>query len=199
MSKQLPGGYSPWSFVLNAAAEKAWNEAMDGVIGVTYEPFAFSQQIVSNAINYTFLCWGISIVPYENGARVEQITRLMRVFIYAPADAEAEWRGADVVGPNPDLVPGGWSNWDLKPTPEAEAVLERALDGLVGCDYELVAWTTQVVNGTNYCFYCKATVVAPKAQPEPVLVSAFLSLDDKVKLMGIVDVLPERVLATAKA
>ena len=56
------------------------------------------------------------------------------------------------------VIAGGWSNFANPLTTEASQVFETAMT-LVGVIYVPVAFATQVVAGTNYCFLCTTTVM----------------------------------------
>lgn len=67
---------------------------------------------------------------------------------------------------------GGWSTYsDI--TPEASEVFQTAMKGLVGVSYKPVAFATQAVAGTNYSFFCNATVVYPDAPNEAAIVDIY--------------------------
>ena len=74
-----------------------------------------------------------------------------------------------------ETMPGGWSvNETIDMTDEAKAVFDKALEGLVGVNYEPLAYLgKQIVSGTNHCFLCRATVVYPNAVPELALVYVY--------------------------
>lgn len=86
-------------------------------------------------------------------------------------------------------VDGGWSvAEDNAITDENKAVFDKALEGLLGVDYEPIAYLgSQVVAGTNHCFLCKATVVAPDAEPTLVLIYIYEDLEGNAEIMHIVD------------
>lgn len=63
----------------------------------------------------------------------------------------------EIEGINPPKV-GGWT--EFRPlTPEDKEVFDKAMEGLDGVGYKPTEVATQVVAGTNYCFYCEATIV----------------------------------------
>lgn len=84
---------------------------------------------------------------------------------------------------------GGWQiAGDMAMTEERQAVLDRALEGLLGVRYEPVAYLGyQVVAGMNHCFLCRATVVYPDAVPYLVLVYVYEGLDGHAEITRIVD------------
>ena len=71
----------------------------------------------------------------------------------APAEKEEAPVKAEVP------LAGGWTvneeDTGMAANPDAQAALEKALEGMVGASYEPVACLgTQVVAGTNYLFVC---------------------------------------------
>ncbi len=63
------------------------------------------------------------------------------------------------------VVPGGWTAFRFTVTDSAKKVLEAAFMGLLGVKYTPLAFATQVVEGTNYCFLCEGHVIVP-SEPE---------------------------------
>lgn len=84
---------------------------------------------------------------------------------------------------------GGWTPAaDYEVTEERKALFEKGLAGLVGVDYEPIAYLgSQVVAGTNHVFLCKATVVVPDARPTYALVYLYEDLQGDVQLMNVAD------------
>ncbi|WP_298904297.1 hypothetical protein [uncultured Psychroserpens sp.] len=83
MSKtsNLVGAYSPYSCTISKEATSAFNEALDGLLGVTYTPVAVSEQLVAGT-NYKFFCNTEAAVRYPiNGSAI--------VSIYQPLDGKA--------------------------------------------------------------------------------------------------------------
>ena len=84
---------------------------------------------------------------------------------------------------------GGWSAYIDNPTEipaEALDALNAALEELVGCVYKPIALlATQVVAGTNYCFLCETTVVAPDAQPSYALVYFYDGVNGEKEILKV--------------
>jgi len=89
-----------------------------------------------------------------------------------------------------EQMPGGWSAWSFDITREAQKVFDEALAGLVGVDYSPLAFATQVVAGTNYCFLCKAKGVYPGAEAYPALVYIYQPLSGAPHITSITEVKP---------
>ncbi len=80
---------------------------------------------------------------------------------------------------------GGWNVCeDTAVTPEAQAALDKALEGFVGSKVEAVALlATQVVAGTNYCFLCRVSPVVPDPVPSYALVYVYAALDGSASIL----------------
>lgn len=91
--------------------------------------------------------------------------------------------------PVPGTIAGGWQvAYKPEMTDALNAVFQKALDGLLGVNYEPVALLgTQVVAGTNYCFLAKATVVYPNAQPKYMLVYVYEDLAGNAQILNFAD------------
>ena len=59
------------------------------------------------------------------------------------------------------VAAGGWSNFDFTLTPQAKDVFETAMSPLFGAKYTPLAFASQVVAGTNYCFLCEVQYATP--------------------------------------
>ncbi len=92
-----------------------------------------------------------------------------------------------------EVTLGGWTtNQSDKLTKEEKAVLEKALDGLVGATYKPVRLlATQTVAGTNYAFLCKTTVVYPGAEPTYTIVYVYEDLDGNVEITNVEDLVAQ--------
>jgi hypothetical protein len=91
-------------------------------------------------------------------------------------------------------IPGGWTDWNFAISKEAQQVFDAAVKGLLGVQYTPLAFATQVVAGTNYCFLSKAKVVHPIAPERVVKLYIFQPLptapETKPHITEIVEVKP---------
>ena len=89
-----------------------------------------------------------------------------------------------------DAKTGGWeAAEDNGITDEQRSLFEKAMEGLIGVNYEPIAYMgSQVVAGLNHCFLCKATVVYPGAQPSYKMVYIYEALDGHAEVLDITDV-----------
>lgn len=85
---------------------------------------------------------------------------------------------------------GQWSNWHFELTDEALAVFQEALKDWTGVGFEPLAYTTQLVNGTNYCFLAKATTIVPDMPQWVALLHVLKPLDRPAFVTGIDSVKP---------
>lgn len=81
MSNEILGGWTTYSTEINAAAKQAFDTALQGLLGVKYEPLAFASQVVAG-VNYSFFCNAQGVYPNapNNGAIVS---------IFKPLDGAA--------------------------------------------------------------------------------------------------------------
>ncbi len=84
---------------------------------------------------------------------------------------------------------GGWSVADdNRITENNKALFDKAVEGLLGVNYEPVAYLgSQVVAGVNHCFLCRATVVYPGAVPTLALVYIYEDLQGGLSILQILD------------
>jgi hypothetical protein len=61
------------------------------------------------------------------------------------------------------IAPGAWTDWSFEITGDAKKVFDAALKNFTGVGYTPLAFATQLVAGTNYCFLCKGKVVYPNS------------------------------------
>lgn len=57
------------------------------------------------------------------------------------------------------IQPGGYTPWNFNYDTEVEKVFKAVVQGFEGVTYKMVAFATQVVNGTNYAFVAEGTLV----------------------------------------
>ena len=76
MADTIPGGWSGFDFTLSPESKEAFDQAMEGFVGVQYTPVAVATQVVAG-LNYCFICEGQVVYP---GAT----ETAYKVYIYAP-------------------------------------------------------------------------------------------------------------------
>ena len=84
-------------------------------------------------------------------------------------------------------VTGGWTVAEsTEINAEAHEIFDKAMEGLVGVDYEPIAYIgSQVVAGLNHCFLCKATVVYPGAEATLAMVYIYQDLEGNAQITNI--------------
>ena len=89
--------------------------------------------------------------------------------------------------PAEEQVAGGWTKVeDGTMTPELQEIFDKAIEGLVGVNYEAVELVeTQVVAGTNYKFLAKGTTVTMPPMEGTYYVTVYKNLDGGVELLNI--------------
>ena len=98
---------------------------------------------------------------------------LMLIFLLVAASAHAQ---------------DAWNlSGDTQPSQAAQEAFSRAVDGLLGVRYELVASLGEKPDdgGTLYCFLCRLTVVYPDAVPEYDLMYVFSDPNGDAKMVQL--------------
>ncbi|MBQ1368555.1 MAG: hypothetical protein IIY45_10800 [Firmicutes bacterium] len=154
--------YFEYSVIMDGELETDGDEEIDGAQAIkpmTVKKIEFDH--LSNA------CWDI-IPPEEDNLVIDD-------------------------DPPEEIVAGGWMNEDIfysipfyELDPAAFEPLEQVKKILLGVDYEALALLgKQIVAGTNYAYLCKATVVAPDAQPYLAVVFVYQTLEGDCELLKI--------------
>ncbi len=77
----MVGAFSTFSCNMDNQATNAFNEALEGFVGVKYSPVAVSQQVVAG-MNYRFFCNAKMVTPFSvNGSAM--------ISIYKPLSGNA--------------------------------------------------------------------------------------------------------------
>ena len=100
--------------------------------------------------------------------------------------------------PDPDPEPigevaGGWTIYEdetvAQITPEAQAALDKALEGYTGAGFTPIALLgTQVVAGTNYEILCKETLVTATPVTKLAVVVVYEDLDKNATITAVHDI-----------
>ncbi len=169
-------------------AAAAFGKAMEGLVGVSYEPLAcLATQLVSGT-NYAILCRAQAVYPDAG-------QYFAMVYVYENLQGNAEI--LNIAGLRPDgeadenagsaeQLMGGWTA-----AQEQDAGLmafEKASEALLGVNYTPVyVLGTQVVSGTNYCVLCRAETVAPGAEAYYTLATVYEDLSGNAEITGFRD------------
>lgn len=87
-------------------------------------------------------------------------------------------------------VVGGWTGFHFTLTDKAKKVFAQAFKGFVGVDYTPLAFATQMVAGTNWCFLAKGVVVYPGGPELAALVYIFDPLEGAPHITEIKQIKP---------
>ena len=87
-------------------------------------------------------------------------------------------------------VLGGWTNFNFTLTDKAKKVFAQALKGFVGVGYTPLAFATQPVAGTNWCFLAKGVVVYPGGPEMAALLYVYEPLEGAPHLTEIKQIRP---------
>ena len=168
---------------MSEEATAAFEKAMEGFVGVSYEPLAcLAQQLVSGT-NYAVFCK--AQVVYPDAQPYYAI-----VYIYESLEGNAEilkivslTRNGEVdenAGAAEQLL-GGWSVAEEQ-EPGLEA-FEKAVQNLLGVNYTPVyVLSSQVVSGMNYCVLARAETVAPGAEAYYTFATVYEDLSGNVEI-----------------
>ena len=168
---------------MSEEATAAFEKAMEGFVGVNYEPVAcLAQQLVSGT-NYAILCKAQVVYPdaqpyyaivyiYESLEGNAQILKIVSLTRNGEVDDNAGAAGQ---------LMGGWSAAEVQ-EPGLEA-FEKAVQNLLGVNYTPVyVLSSQVVSGTNYCVLARAETVAPGAEAYYTLATVYQDLSGNVEI-----------------
>ena len=168
-----------------------FDKAMEGLVGVSYEPLAYLGSQTVAGTNHSLLCGAQVVAP---GAQPYYAI----VTLYEKPDGSVEI--ADIAGLTPagdfdenagsaEQIPGSWT---VCSNSEAGfAAFEKAKNALLGVDYTPV-WVlgSQVVAGTNYSLLCRAQTVTPGAEAGYVLARVYEKLDGSAEITEIWELSP---------
>lgn len=125
-------------------------------------------------------------VNASNGASKEESGIEMSTEI-SQNDTENTDEKLDIVLPEEPELMGGWTaSESVEITDEVREMVINATDGLLGVEYEPVAYLgSQVVAGSNHCVLCRASVVSPDSKPYYVYMYIYRDLDGNCSILKI--------------
>ncbi len=105
---------------------------------------------------------------------------------------EPETQGSAEASVVPPAVTGGWSVNSDETTgyvpEEAQAAFDKACEGFVGQDFEILAYLgSQVVAGTNHMFLCRGTTVTREPVTALKVVIVYADLNGNAEITGVKD------------
>ena len=155
-----------------------FDKALDGLVGVGYEPIAYLGSQIVAGTNHAFFCKAQVVYPnslpyfaivyiYENLDGKAEITDIASMTVLGELDKNASTAAQ---------LPGDWSFAEAQE--DGMAAFEKASEYLAGASYTPIrVLSSQVVAGMNYCVLCQAQVVVPGAKPYYTLAFVYEDLD----------------------
>ena len=173
----------------NPEAKAAFERAIEGLDGYSYEAIALLGTQVVAGTNYSILVRGTAVTP--DAKPVYQI-----ITVYEDVTGKTEITDTkDLTEASEEGTTGALEvndgEYDLNKNTDVQAVFDKALADLVGDSYEPVAYIgSQVVAGTTYyaIYRCVPAVQDPK--DSFVLITATESPDGTVELGDITTIFP---------
>lgn len=172
----------------NTQAKAAFAKATEGLTGCGYEPIALIGSQVVAGTNYCVLCKATPVAPDAESSYV-------LLYIYADLDGNAEitdLKDFAAANDSDEPIVGGLEmnqgEVSVDGNADVKAAFDKALDGLVGCKYETVAYIgCQVVSGTNYVILCRTTPICPDAESVFSMVTVYEDLNGTAELSDVAD------------
>lgn len=175
-----------------------FDKAMDGFVGVGYEPIAYLGSQIVVGTNHAFFCKAQVIYPnslpyfaivyvYEDLEGKAEIAEIASMTVYGEMNENASTAAQ---------LAGGWSF--AEPQEDGMAAFEKASEYLTGASYTPIrVLSFQVVAGMNYCILCQAHIVIPEAKPYYTLAFVYEDLDGNAEFTQFkdLDLAQIRVLA----
>ena len=151
------GGWTKADVVsLTVEQQELLQKATESLLGTKYIPVAFLGSQLVSGTNYALLCRiaPVTADPVETYAIVKLYQDLNgNVSLLDVTDSG--------VPTNINELPGGWAQCEAPiVTEELQAIFDKALEGYTGMGFRPIALiATQLVSGTNYCFFCESVPV----------------------------------------
>lgn len=172
-------------------ARAAFDQAMEGFLGVGYTPVAYLGSQVVAGRNYAYLCKATVITA-------QPVTKLAVVKVYCDLQGNASILDIADIGPDNFVtepqdsnVPlcGGWtiSTEGRAALPEnVQTAFDTAVADLLGKSYTPLAFlASQVVAGRNYAVLCANKPVVPNATVSLELVVVYAALDGSARITQV--------------
>ena len=186
----LSGGWTvnsgELSMSANPNAMAAFEKAVEGLSGYSYEPLVLLGTQIVAGTNYRILCRGSAVVP-------DPVPTYEIITVYEDLNGNAEITDTTPLPGLPETMenlPGGWtlndSDVSMDAHSEAQAALDTALEGLAGAGYEATVYLAdQIVAGTNYLLFCRVTPVVPNPIPSFEVVTVYADLDGNAEVTNM--------------
>lgn len=170
----------------NSAAKTAFEKAVDGLLGVDYQPiYLLGTQTVAGT-NYCILAKTKVVYP---GAEASYALVYVSEDLNGNAEVSSVTDLSEAVGVSrEEELLGGWEfeqgDISLAKNKEARAAFETATGKLDGAEYDAIGClASQVVAGTNYCVACRVRPVTQQdSDAEICLVFIYAALDGSAEI-----------------
>ncbi len=151
-SAQVGGWTIPEDAAVSDEARAAFEKAMEGLTGVSYQPVALVGTQLVSGTNYCILCEARVVYP-------DAVPYYALVYVYADLQGGAKILNIAILDIG-DIAETG----ELKAAEEAPAALMGSWsvdrESSVETEGALLHLASQVVNGTNHCVLCKGGKLA---------------------------------------
>lgn len=167
--------------------KSVFDNALEDLIGVKYEPVAYMASQVVAGTNHCFLCKATVVRPGVT-------PKYTLIYIYEDPDKDCRILNfKDVEMPGTDGDGEKVGGWTISEKPEITADLasavEKAASKKLGAKYVPIAnIASQVVSGTNHAIICKITPVAPDAKASFAIVTVYENLEGECEITNIKDI-----------
>lgn len=169
-----------------------FEKAMEGLVGVGYEPLdVIATQVVSGT-NYAYLAKGTTVtaqpevgyyvvVVYENTQGEVQLHAINKIEL---GDVKV------VANPEGENLVGAWEVMDtgkagMLPGEDIQVAFDEAMTNLLGVSLNPIALLgTQVVNGTNYMVLSRGKTVTPEATLNLYVTTFNVNTEGKVEVLS---------------
>ncbi len=161
--------------------QAAFDQAVDGLTGVSYTPYlCLAKQMVSGT-NYALLCRSVTVTA-------EPMADYAVVYLYEDMNKKAEL--LDIVPLEIGSEDSKQGKWEVSESPEIynelSQVFSKAMEGFTGSNLEPAAYLGwQLVSGTNYAILCRKSIVAPEGSTSWAIVTVYEDLEGKAEIKDI--------------
>lgn len=175
--------------VIPSDVMKAFEKAMDGLVGANYTPVAYLGSQIVSGHNYMLLC---RVAPVT----ADPVETYAIVSIYEDTEGNAQMTNVSDFGVETYLgsegMTGGWSQPETPELPDdVKEAFEKAAGMRTDIAYHPVALLSQqVVAGMNYRILCEADNVLPGYDTNYAIITVYNALDGSAEISDLVQILP---------
>lgn len=176
--------------VIPSDVMKAFEKAMDGLVGANYTPVAYLGSQIVSGHNYMLLC---RVAPVT----ADPVETYAIVSIYEDTEGNAQMTNVSDFGVETYLgsegMTGGWSQPETPELPDdVKEAFEKAAGMRTDIAYHPVALLSQqVVAGMNYRILCEADDTIPGYDMNYAILTVYHAADGSAEITDIVPLTPE--------